>query len=300
MKLESKSMVYKKILVPLDGSKLAQAVLPYAGLIAGALRLPIELVHVSDPETVSPSLHPTRAADYLNRTAASFLSGLAVSSTVKSGAAADVIIDAASANAGTVIAMATHGETGGGRWLLGRVAQKVLQSSTNPLLLIRPKDGETLASEAHIKTIIVPLDGSRLAEQVFPHVIYLATQLAVPAVLIRTYVLPTASYFLAAHVSPPDMAELREKTEKEIGEYLQAKIEELTSKGIQSVTSVVVEGRGPDEIIELARKTADNMIAMSSHGRSGIGRWVLGSATDRVVSYGGDPVLVIRPLTSEM
>ncbi|HEY7320383.1 MAG TPA: universal stress protein [Candidatus Binatia bacterium] len=291
-------MKYNKILVPLDGSKLAQAVLPYAGFIAGALRLPIDLIHVTDPETVSPSLHRTRAADYLNQASASFLDGLTVSSTVKSGAAAEVIINAASADAGILIAMATHGQTGGRRWLLGGVAQKVLQSSTHPLLLIRPQEGETLASEARIQTIIVPLDGSRVAEQVFPHVIYLATQLSVPVVLIRTYPLPAAGYFLAAHVSPPDMAELREKTKKEVGEYLQAKIEELRSKGIQNLTSVVVEGRGPDEIIELARKTAGSMIAMSSHGRSGIGRWVLGSVTDRVVSYGGDPVLVIRSATS--
>jgi nucleotide-binding universal stress UspA family protein len=61
---------------------------------------------------------------------------------------------------------------------------------------------------------------------------------------------------------------------------------------------VAVEGRGPEEIIDLARITPDTIVAMSTHGRSGIGRWVRGSVTDRVVCYCGDPVLVIRPASS--
>jgi nucleotide-binding universal stress UspA family protein len=117
--------MYNKILVPLDGSKLAEAVLPYAGFLAGALQLPVELIHVSDAETVASPLHPTRAADYLNQVSASLLSRLTVSCAVKSGAAAEVILDTALTDAGILIAMATHGQTGGHRWLLGRVAQNV-------------------------------------------------------------------------------------------------------------------------------------------------------------------------------
>jgi len=290
--------MYKNILVPLDGSKTAEAVLPYAKLLAGAMQLPVVLLHVGDPETVSPSLHPTGAADYLNQVAASLLSQLTVSCVVKSGAAPEVILDAAAADAGSLIAMATHGQTGGQRWLLGRVAQKVLQASKNPLLLIRPQDGTPAKGGVQLGTMIVPLDGSHLAEQIFPHAVYLATKLGLQMVLVRTYTLPTASYYLAAHVAAPDMAELREKTKKEIADYLQAKVEELTSAGIGKITTVVAEGRGPEEIIELARKASGNMVAMSTHGRSGLGRWVLGSVTDRVVSNCGDPVLIVRPALS--
>lgn len=291
--------MYNKILVPLDGSKLAEGVLSYAALLARALQLPVDLIHVSDPETVAPSLHPTRAADYLNQVAASYLGRSTVSCGVKSGAAAAVILDTASENAGILIAMATHGQTGGRRWLLGRVAQKVLQASKNPLLLIRPQDGAPLNSDVRLGTIIVPLDGSRLAEQIFPHVLHFATKLELQVILIRTYSLPTAGYFLAAHVSPPDMADLRAKTEKETGDYLQARVKELTTGGVEKITCIVAEGRGPEEIIELARKTSGSLVAMSTHGRSGMGRWVLGSVTDRVVSNCGDPVLVIRPAPAE-
>jgi nucleotide-binding universal stress UspA family protein len=296
--LEVNHMIYKNILVPLDGSKLAEAVLPYAGFLAGAMQLPVHLIHVNDPETVFPSLHPTRAADYLNQAAASFLSGLTVSCALETGAAAEVILDAASLDSGILIAMATHGQTGGQRWLLGRVAQKVLQVAKNPLLLIRPQDGAPPNHDVRLDSIIVPLDGSRLAEQIFPHVIYFATKLELQVVLIRTYTLPTASYFLAAHVSPPDMTELREKTRKEITDYLKAKVVELSAGGLHKIAFVVAEGTGPQEIIELARKTPRNIVAMSTHGRSGMGRWVLGSVTDRVVSNCGDPVLIIRPAPS--
>jgi nucleotide-binding universal stress UspA family protein len=236
----------------------------------------------------------------LNQVAASFLSGLTVDCAVRTGAASEVILDTASADAGTLTAMATHGQTGGQRWLLGRVAQKVLQASANPLLLIRPQEGKPPVRDARLGTVIVPLDGSRLAEQIFPHVAYFATRLGLQVVLIRTYSLPSAGFFLAAHVPPPDMAELGVKTEKEIGDYLQAKVEELTASGVKKITSVVAEGRGPEKIIELAQKTPGCMVAMSTHGRSGMSRWVLGSVTDRVVSHCGDPVLVIRPAASRI
>ncbi len=287
--------MYNKIIVPLDGSKLAEAVLPYAGFFAGALQLPVDLIHVSDPQSVSSSLHPTRATDYLSQVATSFSSNLTVSCAVKTGSASEVILDTASADADSLIAMATHGQTGGQRWLLGRVAQKVLQASKNPLLLIRPQGGASPNADVRLETVIVPLDGSHLAEQIFPQVIFFATKLGLQVALIRTYSLPSAGYFLAARVSPPDMAELREKTKREIGDYLQAKAGELRAAGIQKITTLVEEGRGAEEIIELARKSSGNMVAMSTHGRSGMGRWVLGSVTDRVVSNCGDPVLVIRP-----
>ena len=287
-------MIYKKILVPLDGSKLAEGVIPYVRLLASALKLPVDLMHVNDPETVAPVHHRIQGHEYLKEVAALFTSSVGVNCRVENGRAAEVIVDRASADAGTLITMATHGRSGAQRWLLGSVTQKVLQVSTDPLLLIRPRE-ETLARDVWLNTIILPLDGSHLAEKIFPYVIYLANRLALEVVLIRTYTLPTTGYFLATGVSPPAIGELGDKIKEEATGYLQAKVEELQAEGIEKVSFVAVEGKGPEEIIDLARKSAGNMVAMSTHGRSGIGRWVLGSVTDRVVCYSGDPVLVIRP-----
>lgn len=175
-----------KILVPLDGSQLAEAVLPYAVFLAGGLHLPVELLHVKDTETRAPALHPTRVEDDLKRTAASLAERLTGNCSAKNGAAAEVILDTASADSGILIAMATHGQSGEKRWLLGRVAQKVLQAAKNPLLLIRPQNESSLSGGARIESIVVPLDGSHLAERIIPHAAYLASRLALPVVLLRS------------------------------------------------------------------------------------------------------------------
>jgi nucleotide-binding universal stress UspA family protein len=290
--------MYKKILVPLDGSKLAEGVLPYARLLAGALKLPVDLIRVNDPETAAPGTGAIQEADYLKEIGASFPPSLAVNCCVENGRAAEVIVDSASRDRGTLITMATHGRSGAQRWLLGSVAQKVLQATINPLLLIRPKDGSTSSANVRLDTVILPLDGSHLAEKVLPHVAYLAKHLKLEVVLIRTYELPTTGYFMATGISPPAIGELGAKIKEETADYLRAKAEELRSEGIEKVSFIAVEGRGAEEIIDLAQKTPDNLVAMSTHGRSGMGRWVLGSVTDRVVCYCGDPVLVIRPAAS--
>jgi nucleotide-binding universal stress UspA family protein len=290
--------MYKRILVPLDGSKLAEEVLPYAKFLANALDLPMNLLHVNDPESAAPSSHTVQGTDYLKAVAATLPASLAVNCSVENGRAAEVIVDSASRDPNTLITMATHGRSGGQRWLLGSVAQKVLHAAINPLLLIRPSEQTRASAEARLRTLILPLDGSHLAEKIFPHVVYLANSLKLEVVLIRTYTLPTTGYFMAIGISPPAIGEMQAKIKKEVTDYLQAKVEELQAEGIEKVSLVAVEGRGPEEIIDLARRTADTIVAMSTHGRSGIGRWVLGSVTDRVVCYCGDPVLVIRPALS--
>ena len=76
--------------------------------------------------------------------------------------------------------------------------------------------------------------------------------------------------------------------------YANAKVNELKANGIEKVSSISMFGSGADEIIDLGRNTPDNLIAMCTHGRSGVNRWVLGSVTEKVVRHSGDPVLVIR------
>ena len=283
--------MYKRILVPLDGSKLSESVLPYARFFASGLQLPIDLLHVNDPEMRGIA---TQGTDYLTGVAASF-SNSAVDCFIENGRAAEVIIDRASKNPGTLITMATHGRSGAPRWLLGSVAQKVLQAVKSPLLLIRAKKETRPGEEVAIGNVIVPLDGSHLAESIFPHVRYLAGHLNLEVVLIRSYIVPTTGYFVGTGLLPPAIGELANKIKQEITEYLQGKVEQLRAEGIDRVSCLALEGSGPGEIIDLAQKTSDNIVAMSTHGRSGMGRWVLGSVTDRVVAYCGDPVLVIRP-----
>jgi nucleotide-binding universal stress UspA family protein len=286
--------MYNKLLVTLDGSRLAEAALPFARFLATALHLPVVLLHVNDPETALR----TEGNDYLGNVAASFPTPTVVNCRREQGKAAEVILDTAAADRDSLIVMASHGQSGGQRWRLGQVAQKVLQASANPLLIIRP-DAKALSTGAvRWTSIIVPLDGSQLAEKILPHVVYLASRLKLAVLLIRTYTLPTSGYFMAAGLSPSDLENIRASIKGEATDYLQARVTELKAQGAKEVSFALMEGKGPEEIIDLAKRTPDNLVAMSSHGRSGIGRWVMGSVTDRVVSYSGDPVLVVRSTAS--
>ena len=201
------------------------------------------------------------------------------------------MIERAATDKDMLIVMATHGRSGIQRWVLGSVADKVLHGSTNHLFLIRANDQGKVAGEAALKTLIVPLDGSPLAETVLPYVVDLAKKMRLEVILMRAYALPPS---VAGEDYGFYSADFLDLIEVEARDYLAEKVQEVKGKGVENVSSVVNIGYGAEEIIMLARKTPDNFIAMSTHGRSGIKRWVLGSVTDRVVRHSGDPVLIIR------
>jgi nucleotide-binding universal stress UspA family protein len=147
---------------------------------------------------------------------------------------------------------------------------------------------------ATLKSIIVPLDGSKLAETVLPRAIDLAKKLSLEIVLTRAYQIPMSAYAGADAPYHADLDSLLTLVKEEAGAYLEAKVNELRGNGIEKVSSILLLGSGADEIIELAQGTPDNLIAMCTHGRSGVERWVLGSVTEKVVRHSGDPVLVVR------
>ncbi len=293
--------MYKKILVPLDGSQLSEGILPYARLFAGKLKIPVELWHVIDPETLMPktverdrydemlAAERQKNNDYLKKIAASFSDVSLVDCAIEVGNPAEVIVDRAAANKETLIAIATHGRSGVGRWLLGSVADKVLHAASNHLLLVRP-NGVKSTEPVSLKSILVPLDGSALAETVLPHVVQLSKKMALEVLLLRVCNLP-ATYAPNGYSIDGKILEL---IEDEAQNYLDEKVKQLKGEGLSEVRSSSVIGFPAEEIIERARKTPQTLVSMCTHGRTGVGRWVLGSVTERVVRHSGDPVLVIR------
>lgn len=287
----------KKILVALDGSKLAEQVLPYARLLGEAYQCPIELLSIDEAE-ITATFGPSggRGGDYLKSIAGQFPATLKIDAVVERGRPGDVIVQRAKLEPGCLIAMATHGLSGLKRWLLGSVAAKVIQAAENPLLLVRAR-GE---AEATLKSfgIIVPLDGSELAEAVLPIAVDLAKRIKTEIVLVRAYELPVTAYYRTddyeeAQAFIPTRQELVVEMSREAREYLDAKIKEIRDGGFERIRSEIVEGPAAERIIDLAR-TNGGLIAISTHGRSGVKRWVLGSVTEKVVRHSGDPVLVMR------
>jgi nucleotide-binding universal stress UspA family protein len=300
--------MYTRMLIPLDGSKLAENVLPYARALARAFELRIDLLSVVDSIDFARTAHAGHMRDfdplieatteegkrYLEAVARSF-GGTKVSYAVEQGVADKIIMENGGGDKDTLIAMATRGRSGIHRWLMGSVAEKVLRGSTNPLLLVRGNQEDRSEGEAALKSIVVPLDGSKLAESVMPRAVDLAKKLSLEIVVTRAYQIPLSAVYAGAEAPYiPNQEPLLNLLREEAGAYLEEKVNELHQKGIDKVSSVLSIGSGADEIIELAQSTPNNLIAMCTHGRSGVKRWALGSVTEKVVRHSGDPVLIVR------
>lgn len=282
--------------------------MPYARTLAGRLMVPVELMEVIDVADMVTHIAVAKAR-YLDtmiearaRSSEAYLGGVAktlpeagVKYAIEKGHAAEVIIGKTEADPGTLIAMATHGRSGIDRWLLGSVAEKVLRGTANPVLLIRATEEAKTEGEAVLKSIVVPLDGSELAESVLPMVAGLAKKLNLSVVLFRAYNLPYSVYGGEDSYSAINFDELIAEVRDEAREYLEKKIAELKKLGVENASYVARAGFSSDEIIKMGRETPDSLIAMCSHGRSGVKRWVLGSVTETVVRHSENPVMVLRP-----
>jgi len=296
--------MYSRMLIPLDGSKVAEQVLPYARYLAKALNLSIELFQAVDAAALEVLANPAQgryvdtllnekrasSAEYLETVGRAFET-VRVSSVVEIGKPEDLILESAAADPKSLIIMATHGRSGFQRWVLGSVADKVVHGVVNDLLLVRASEQGNTEGAATLTKVIVPLDGSPLAEKVLPRVVELGTHMPLEVILIRAYALPSP-------IAPNEYAgysqELFDQLEVEAKYYLSEKAKELAAQGLTKISSVIDMGYGAEEIIALAHKTPGDFIAMCTHGRSGVKRWALGSVTDRVVRHSGDPVLIIR------
>ena len=317
--------MYTRILIPLDTSELAEQVLPYARLLARGFKAPVELLRIIEP--MSPELVDPRhgldlervvtdmrviGQEYLGKIATSLRDhGLAVSCEVCEGEPAPQIVAEAQREPGALIAMTTHGRSGIARWVLGSVADKVLRATPTPLLLVCSQENGAAAQDRSLTTVIVPLDGSPEAEQILPHVVALARSLHLKVVLAR--VTPSREEyhrFLEYHyeVDPgPTLTKVFEGPYEEFSkvvnakamEYLHEKVQELRLQRLPSVEVQLLHGNPAGSIVDLAQETKGGLVAMTTHGRSGVGRWVLGSVTGRVVRYCGSPVLVIRSVKGE-
>jgi nucleotide-binding universal stress UspA family protein len=298
--------MYSKILIPLDGSKTAEKVLPYARYLAGKFKVPVELLAVIDIAEMATHISAEKARHLDTmiedgvRASTTYLRGIAttfpdakVTCTVEKDRAEDAIIGKGDADTAMLIAMATHGRSGLDRFLLGSVAEKVLRGADNPLLLVRATEVAKAEGEAVFKSVIVPLDGSELAESVIPMVAGVAKKLDIEVVLFRAYHIPYNAY-AGGDGYMVNYDELIASVRDEANEYLEKKVAEVKKLGVAKVSAVSKEGIAGDEIIAAGHNTPNGLIAMCSHGRSGVKRWVLGSVTETVVRHSGDPVLVVR------
>ena len=279
--------------------------MPWARAFAERFRLLVELLAVVDVESFLTSVEQARRFDklveqtsaqskaYLERLSGRFV-GLKVKRTVEQGNAADIIVEKAAANQSTLIAMTTHGRSGLNRWLLGSVTEKVLRATTNPLMLVRASSEGRSEGEARLRSIVAPLDGSELAEKALPIVAKIAKKFACEIFLFRAYSNPYSPLVSGGGHYAVNLDELLASVRDEARSYLDGIVAKLKTQGVEQISYLLQEGTAANEIVAVASDTQDSLIVMSSHGRSGVKRWVLGSVAENVMRHSNSPVLVLR------
>ncbi len=176
------------------------------------------------------------------------------------------------------------------RWFLGSVADEVARSAEVPVLLVRPGEAGATVSGAPTD-LIVPLDGSTLAEQALPVVVALAKAFKAPVTLVRTVPAGWWSMDGGMYVELP---EILDSVEAEAREYLEATANSLKAQGLEVATRFSLFASPDREVEEVAVAARRPLIVMTSHGRSGIARVVLGSIADRIARSSSAPVLLVR------
>lgn len=285
---------FSKILVPLDGSELAERVVKPAVRLAEAVQAKIVLLTVVSPQAWSGDVDPVeRVVQTRTYEAGLYLKAIRnrvlpatveVEMAVLSGSAASTIIAYAREQKVDLIVMTTHGRSGLTRWSYGRVAEKVLRRAPCPTVLLRSR--QELLPE-HIRCVLVPLDGSALAEQVLAPTLAVAAGLGAEVVLLQV-VEPAAPFGLGLEDTAVNEAETQAARD-----YLAGVQRRLQAGGV-AVTARVVTGPVADAIIDFADANQIDLIILSSLGSSGFQIWVFGSVAERVMMGAHCATMVVR------
>ena len=297
------------ILVGLDGSPLAETILASVSILAKALGAEVTLLHAvhlsEDMQKDEPSrlLQPaiqhaeTQAQDYLSRVAQRLSnSGIKVRSQVTVGDAVTAIVRTAQQQGIDLIALSTHGRSGLTRWFYGSVAEKVLHTTHTPLLLVRPIAEQAVTSPG-LTQIVVPLDGSPLAEAALPLAETLAARANVPLILLRVVEVLSLDFGDPTGLSYGSYPQILESLQEATEDYLNQLAVSLRGKGFSIQTEAPV-GLPADKIVGYAHEHPGSLVVITTHGRTGFAGFVLGSVARRVVQLGNTPTLVVRSLVT--
>jgi nucleotide-binding universal stress UspA family protein len=304
--------MYHKILVPLDGSPFAEGVLAYLPQVDQKDESEVVLVQILEEERYGAYLTPgplpisnqpvaawkTQAEKYHADMADDLRAcGYTVRSLIlQSNDVAGEICRIADAERVNLIAMTTHGRAGLPRWLMGSVASRVVSATDKPVYLVHPNEA-TGDRTVSLRRILVPLDGSRLAELALNVAGMLARSRNAGLILVRalepTMVIGADSATSEPTAPIPSEAPVRVIERDAAGLYMADVVESM--KNTNTVEqSVIVHGSPAEVILDAAELNDVDLIVMSTHGRSGVSRWVYGSVAEKVLHSAPCPLLLLR------
>ena len=274
----------RTVLVPLDGSELAEQALVQVRPLVDRLGLEVALLTCVPPAEDESGAAPSAdaAREYLAEVTRRAL-GPSVRSTarVATGDPASEILDEIARRPPYLVALTTHGRSGIARWIRGSVAQRLLRRSPAPLLVCRPFEDASEGDHGPFRRILVPLDGSERANRILPLVQDVARSYGSRVVLLRV-----ARRLDAAQHDPPITPDGLARSLHDARARLESAQVEVEARGRF--------GDAAAEVVACADEHAVDLIAMSTHGRTGLRRWLFGSVAEHVFDECRAPLLVQR------
>jgi nucleotide-binding universal stress UspA family protein len=298
------------IIVPLDGSLFSEHALPTAYELVARLDCPLHLVKVHaaigsssvDEGGLFNSAQLDRDArieerEYLVRMAeaARWRTGKAAQTALLDGPVTEALERYAREQGAQLVIMTTHGRGGLSRAWLGSVADELVRLLHVPVLLLRPHRGECVCDGACFKLnhVAIPLDGSELSEHIVEPAVNLGRLTGARFTLIQV-ILTTAPASMAT-VPPALDTAAKHPLAQSAHEHLEHLAADLRARGVRVETAVVAHSQVATGILDHCARIGADLIAMATHGRSGLGRLALGSVADKVLRATTVPMLMLRP-----
>ena len=308
----------RSILVPVDGSSFGEHAVPMAASLARKAGATLHLVHVHQavpPANVAgvaimDTLELHRRQDeqaYLSDLTRRVTEGrpLAVETALLEGDVVTAMLEYAAAKDVGLMVLSTHGRGALSRFWLGSVADRLVREATRPVMLFRPQDGRPdLKKEVALRKVLLPLDGTELAEAIIEPAVALASQYGAEVILARVvqpvlrpvYAPEGMSVGGLSQALHGELAAIQSRLQAEAKGYLEGVAAKLRERGAKVEACVVVEEQPAVGILREAQARHADLIAMETHARRGLPRLFLGSVADKVVRAGVAPVLLNRPL----
>jgi nucleotide-binding universal stress UspA family protein len=297
--------LFRSFLVPLDGSHLAESVLPLVERLAAAFAGKVRLLHIMEqhaPSSIHGERHLTSSVEaeaYLMTVAARLhRAGIAVETHVHGAREGDVarsIVEHTQELDSDIVVLCTHGGGGLRELLFGSIAQQVLQRGTRPILLIPPSATKHPPAFS-LRQLLVPLDGTPAHEQALPAASAIAHVCS--AVMRLVLVIPTLTTLSGERAVPGlllpiTMTAILDLAQQGGAEYLEHIAAAYRTEGL-SVSVEVARGDPVPTVLDLADRHETDLIVMASHGRAGIEALLSGSVAPRIAGRTGHPLLLLR------
>jgi len=289
----------EKILVQLDGTEVSEAVLPYVQELGGRLNSEIILLNVYSPNDADLS-HEHEV--YLEHIAQALKKNIKekVTPIALAGSANRVIVDySMNEGIGLIVGM-SRSKSDTKRWVIGSTADKVIRETSKPVLVISAEAPPVKEHSKILNKVLIPLDGSQASQAILPYIKLIMSGISEDAesevtllrVIPPAHHVPVGEAVVTVPYTDAELSQLKEQAENylsEVGGDLQKGKIKLNFEAIVRSISTA------EEILEFAIQKDVNLIAMSTHGRTGISRLFLGATTDRVLHSSNLPLLLVKP-----